>query len=183
MKLIRVIQSKIVKKDNKYQVQSEKGKNLGTYDTKSEAEKRLKQVEMFKHMKKKSSLLTYTDLYKDFITKLTNNEFEWDIEKVSGYDIDIIVYDEHSDRLVKLDIDYELTDFHPEIKGVNKWKAQSDIDYYGQSAYYETFNLHQIKVVEINAHKVNNIEIPVDSPFGRRLYESIEEDYRYNIDY
>ena len=44
------IQSKIVKKDNKYQVQSEKGKNLGTYNTRAEAEKRLKQVEMFKHM-------------------------------------------------------------------------------------------------------------------------------------
>lgn len=47
--------SKIVKKDNKYQVQSEKGRNLGTYDSKSKAEERLKQVEMFKHMKKKSS--------------------------------------------------------------------------------------------------------------------------------
>ena len=46
--LIRII-SKIVKKDNKYQVQSEKGKNLGTYDSKEEAEKRLKQVEYFKH--------------------------------------------------------------------------------------------------------------------------------------
>ena len=70
MKLIRVIQSKIVKKDNKYQVQSEKGKNLGTYDTKSEAEKRLKQVEMFKHMKSKE--LTMEDvnkMYEDGIHK------------------------------------------------------------------------------------------------------------------
>ena len=70
MKLIRVIQSKIVKKDNKYQVQSEKGKNLGTYDTKSEAEKRLKQVEMFKHMKSKE--LTMEDvnkMYEDAIHK------------------------------------------------------------------------------------------------------------------
>ena len=41
---------KIVKKDGKYQVQSEKGRNLGTYDTKEEAEDRLKEVEMFKHM-------------------------------------------------------------------------------------------------------------------------------------
>ena len=70
MKLIRVIQSKIVKKDNKYQVQSEKGKNLGTYNTKSEAEKRLKQVEMFKHMKSKE--LTMEDvnkIYEDAIHK------------------------------------------------------------------------------------------------------------------
>lgn len=70
MKLIRVIQSKIVKKDNKYQVQSEKGKNLGTYDTKEQAEKRLKQVEMFKHMKSKE--LTIEDvnkMYEDGIHK------------------------------------------------------------------------------------------------------------------
>lgn len=49
------VTSKIVKVKDKWQVQSEKGKNLGTYDTKEEAEKRLKEVEMFKHVKKKGS--------------------------------------------------------------------------------------------------------------------------------
>ena len=44
------LQEKIVKKGNKWQVQSEKGRNMGTYDTKEEAEKRLKQIEYFKHM-------------------------------------------------------------------------------------------------------------------------------------
>lgn len=44
------LQEKIVKKGSKWQVQSEKGKNLGTYDTKKEAEDRLKQVHYFKHM-------------------------------------------------------------------------------------------------------------------------------------
>lgn len=44
------ILEEIVKKGNKWQVQSEKGKNLGTYDTKEEAEKRLQQVHYFKHM-------------------------------------------------------------------------------------------------------------------------------------
>ena len=46
----KAILEKIVKKGNKWQVQSEKGKNLGTYDTKEEAEKRLQQVHYFKHM-------------------------------------------------------------------------------------------------------------------------------------
>ena len=42
---------KIVKLSNgKWQVQSEKGRNMGTYDTKAEAEKRLKQIEYFKHI-------------------------------------------------------------------------------------------------------------------------------------
>lgn len=48
------IESKIVKEDGKYQAQSEKGKSFGTYDTKEEAEERLKQMEMFEHMKKSS---------------------------------------------------------------------------------------------------------------------------------
>lgn len=42
---------RIVKKGSKWQVQSEDGsKNLGTYDTKAEAEKRLRQVHYFKHV-------------------------------------------------------------------------------------------------------------------------------------
>ncbi|MCM1260693.1 MAG: hypothetical protein NC222_07050 [Staphylococcus sp.] len=48
------VQSKIVKEDGKYQAQSEKGRSFGTYNTKGEAEERLKQMEMFKHMKKSS---------------------------------------------------------------------------------------------------------------------------------
>lgn len=38
--------------DGKWRVYSRSGKNLGTYNSKSKAEKRLQQVEMFKHMKK-----------------------------------------------------------------------------------------------------------------------------------
>jgi len=40
---------KIVKKGSQWQVQSEKGRNMGTYNTKKEAEERLRQVEYFKH--------------------------------------------------------------------------------------------------------------------------------------
>jgi hypothetical protein len=35
-----------------YQVQSESGKNMGTYKTEAEAKKRLRQIEYFKHRKK-----------------------------------------------------------------------------------------------------------------------------------
>jgi hypothetical protein len=38
--------------DGKYRVVSQKGKNLGTYDSREGAEKRLKQVEFFKHVDK-----------------------------------------------------------------------------------------------------------------------------------
>ena len=36
-----------------YRVLSESGRNMGTYRTKPEAEKRLRQIEMFKHLKRK----------------------------------------------------------------------------------------------------------------------------------
>jgi hypothetical protein len=36
-----------------YRVLAESGRSMGTYRTKAEAEKRLRQVEMFKHMRKK----------------------------------------------------------------------------------------------------------------------------------
>jgi hypothetical protein len=40
----------IAKKNGKYWVKSEKGRNLGgPYDTREEAKKRLKQIEYFKH--------------------------------------------------------------------------------------------------------------------------------------
>ena len=49
-KEFKTLVEKIVKVGSKWQVQSEKGKNLGTYDTKKEAEDRLKQVHYFKHI-------------------------------------------------------------------------------------------------------------------------------------
>lgn len=41
----------IRKVSNGYQVQSEKGRNMGTYKTEKEAKKRLQQIEYFKHKK------------------------------------------------------------------------------------------------------------------------------------
>jgi hypothetical protein len=41
----------IVKEGNRWVVRAESGRKMGSYKTKAEAEKRLKQVEMFKHMR------------------------------------------------------------------------------------------------------------------------------------
>ena len=47
----RNIYERIVRRDGKWMVTDHTGKmNLGTYDTKEEAEERLRQVEIFKHM-------------------------------------------------------------------------------------------------------------------------------------
>jgi hypothetical protein len=40
------------KEGNQYVVRSEKGKNLGKFPTKAQAEKHLREVEYFKHIKK-----------------------------------------------------------------------------------------------------------------------------------
>ena len=45
----------IVKERGKYVVKSEDGKPMGAYDTREEAEERLKQIEMHKHMRQKQS--------------------------------------------------------------------------------------------------------------------------------
>jgi hypothetical protein len=42
----------VVKTDKGYEVRSKDGKLLGTYDSKEKAEKRLRQIEFFKHVKK-----------------------------------------------------------------------------------------------------------------------------------
>lgn len=55
----------------KWRVFSEGGKNLGTYNSKPAAEKRLKQIEMFKHMKNKRKK-ALQDLY--LIVKKSNIE-------------------------------------------------------------------------------------------------------------
>lgn len=53
---VESLQEKIVHLSNgDWQVQSEKGRNMGTYDTKKEAKKRLGQVEYFKHMNEEVS--------------------------------------------------------------------------------------------------------------------------------
>lgn len=183
MKLIRVIQSKIVKKDNKYQVQSEKGKNLGTYDTKEEAEKRLKQVEMFKHMKKKSNIFTYTDLYKDFIIKLKNNEFDINIDDIDYEYLYVTVDTEDGEIKIVIRIDFELDGYHKAYEGKSSpYLATTPEDYYGEDAYYEDFFLNKITVTTIGDRKVN-IDIPIDSPFGEHLYKSIKDYYKYELEY
>lgn len=46
------VAAKVVQKGDKWEAQSESGKGFGTYNTKEEAEERVKQMEKFKHMKK-----------------------------------------------------------------------------------------------------------------------------------
>lgn len=83
---------KIVKKGSKWQVQSEKGRNMGTYDTKEEAEKRLKQVEYFKHMNE-SVESDYIEEIDNFIEDLYNLRKEG-IAKDGEYSLTNLIFKE-----------------------------------------------------------------------------------------
>jgi len=170
MKLIRVIQSKIVKKDNKYQVQSEKGKNLGTYNTKSEAEKRLKQVEMFKHMKSSMSAAQVENLW--------NNRYDYSVYKIDYDDIYMIITDEDEvEHKLTISITYKLDSFVPGMKGTSSpYLANTPEEYYGTKPYYEDFKITKIVVSELDGEQTN-IEIPLDSNFANDLYDEVEEHY------
>lgn len=53
---------------NKYRVVSRKGKNLGTYNTRAEAVKRLRQIEFFKHKKaSKQEDKSYSSIMRDLV--------------------------------------------------------------------------------------------------------------------
>jgi hypothetical protein len=172
MKLIRVIQSKIVKKDNKYQVQSEKGKNLGTYDTKEQAEKRLKQVEMFKHMKSSMSAAQVENLW--------NNRYDYSVYKIDYDDIYMIITDEDEvEHKLMITLDYKLGSFRPETKGKSSpYLADTPEEYYGNKAYYEDFKITKIIVSELDGQQTN-IEIPLDSDFANDLQDEVEEHYKF----
>ena len=182
MKFIKV--SKIVRKDNKYQVQSEKGKSLGTYDTKSEADERLKQVEMFKHMKKKSS---YDD----------NFTFEYDLSKGNIdnriREDDIINLDKNITKILEIDPNAEMwvrgfegkiiwtTDFNLNNKGIEWILIQAkpttvnmtlEISYYKNEQDRENDDVTE-ETFEIPLN-LKEIRVEADNPFvsGTALYPS-----------
>jgi len=55
---LQYLSEKIEKEGSQYTIRSEKGKNLGKYPSKEGAEKRLRQIEYFKHRKEN---LDHTD--------------------------------------------------------------------------------------------------------------------------
>ena len=77
------ILEKIVKIGSKWQVQSEKGRNMGTYDTKAEAEERLRQVHYFKYANEDLDLLD-EDYRKNAIEIADKEEWNKPIELIDS---------------------------------------------------------------------------------------------------
>lgn len=71
--------------NGKYRVFSEKGRNLGTYDSKEQAKKRLRQIEFFKHKKASANIdlsnldnITYSSVVRELnklVDKTALNDF------------------------------------------------------------------------------------------------------------
>lgn len=93
----------IKKINNKWRVFSEKGKNLGTYDTKQEAEKRLKQIHWFKYKKASVDILDLTEVesftYSAFLRVLRRNVDKSDFLKF------LKIYKKEFDHCVEFQIE------------------------------------------------------------------------------
>lgn len=81
-----IVKQAIIKKlpNGKYRVESHKGKSLGEYSSKEKAEQRLKQVEMFKHMKKKKAEESLRDLAKTIDNKNILEKICYALSVLSG---------------------------------------------------------------------------------------------------
>lgn len=79
----------VIKKlpNGKYQVQSHKGRNLGTYDSKIKAKERLKQVEFFKHDKSNADdeIIDLTNVNDFSLSAIMRELKKNDIQYVHGF--------------------------------------------------------------------------------------------------
>lgn len=67
---------------SKWQVQSKKGKNLGTFDTKKAADKHLREIEYFKH---KGEAMEPTKKYDELISRAIDDNGINTLEKAYAY--------------------------------------------------------------------------------------------------
>lgn len=82
--------ARIVKKEDGYYVVSEKGKNLGgPYSTREEAEKRLRQVEYFKHKEAQLGGLTEDNLFQAELSQIYERIKE-ELQAIKNYDFMIV---------------------------------------------------------------------------------------------
>jgi len=71
--------------EGKWRVYSEKGKNLGTYDTESEAKKRLAQIEFFKHNELNLKFEKFAEVGLDIFTKTTEEDWYSHLKSLHQY--------------------------------------------------------------------------------------------------
>lgn len=154
------LEEKIIKVGNKWQVQSEKGKNLGTYDTKPEAENRLKQVHYFKHLNEEVDFelpqYLYHATYKPFLKSIKekglgntrrkmwsdskgkgvvylalNDDVAYSYAETAEWLDDVEDYDKYANNIIVLKIDTNKLDKRKFFKDENVLDDDSTIEYRG----------------------------------------------------
>ena len=97
------LDEKIVHLSNgKWQVQSEKGRNMGTYDTKPEAQKRLGQVEYFKHLNEGSKGPIQDEKIKQYFYDCVEEMYKlkfWDNDFCLHYELINLEYSDNLNTL------------------------------------------------------------------------------------
>jgi len=139
---------KIVHLDNgKWQVQSEKGRNMGTYDTEDEAKKRLQQVHYFKHINE--------DVEKEI--KIQNNDNIIEDDKELNPPIDL--------------------DYFPNNMGINlcsvkkeKWIEQDDGQLKKIEIEFDPATPEELKLQESKQDRIN-----LENKVGRELSDKFFE--------
>lgn len=185
------LQEKIVKKGNKWQVQSEKGKNLGTYDTKKEAEDRLKQVHYFKHVNEEVDFelpqYLYHATYKPFLKSIKEKGLGntrrkmWSDSKGKGVvylaldkDVaysyaetaewldDVEDYDKYADNIIVLKIDTNKLDKSKFFKDENVLNDDSTIEYHGIIPFDAIVEVMEESIKHVDEDKHKDIIFKID---------------------
>ena len=154
------LQEKIVKKGNKWQVQSEDGtKNLGTYDTKKEAEKRLQQVHYFKHMNEGRE-----DFFKNSVVRDSQGNL-LPVYHCSFSDFDVFSIDDEDGTI-------DTNDWHGQYGFA--WFAE-DLDYarnYGDDSFEYECYLNITKPLDIG--EIDN-EVLASEEDGTKIKDDYDE--------
>jgi len=169
--------SVIKKIKNKWKIFSEKGKELGSYDTKNEAVKRLKQIEYFKH--KKASGITYSSIVRELFKNHDINTLEKFKEKYKEeFDKAYLNNEEHPEdialdeclKILKIKTASAIEMGNPEYAG----KYLADLIKFITSRIspenrQKSLNNLKRKIYYLNEYEIANKKMPVSSSLGQSI--------------
>lgn len=173
----------IKKYKGKWQVVSKKGKPLGTYDTKEDAEKRLRQIEFFKHKKasENKSNINYSSIVRMLNKQYdenTVNEFK-KLFKLNFDDLYLSGNDEPEEEALELTLS-SIKNFHKKANAIEMGEANfagkrlSDLVHFLLRRIPEDKRGNAIKSIRkkiymINEYDVSGKKTPPSSSIGNSI--------------
>lgn len=120
----------------------------------------------------------------DLLNKIINKTVDIDIEEqIDDENFVLRVYNDDvddgtKDDFVDIEIEYDLSGYQPGHSGTYSPFASTPEEYYGESAYYEDFDITKIVIKSINSIPINK-NIGINNNFHKWLEENLKEDYIY----